>query len=220
MTYKQDLFLKQTHFGIKNEVQIDVCQGKVQVKRQFFLKSEEMEFDLHRVKPNTQKIKKWAWGWFLIAFGLTIGMVIALSLGLWSLNLTAKYKAIYLLSQFLWLVVTYSTWWGFLINSFQLTIFFDKYTEAPLFSLFTNKPEEECYRNFIENFKKIIITQEQARSIQTLLHEIPTYILVEEFSSSYLDELSKRGIDVIALLSFLQRKAMNMNGTDQRPYLQ
>ncbi len=221
MTIKNTLFLKQkTLYLTKKEIEIDVRQAKIKVSNQSPFKTEELMIDIDRVHPNPQKIRKWAFVWLFLAIILSIYFLLSVSAFFIHTPLSFKNYFFSLIRQSTLLIAAFLCGWRYIANSFNLTIFVDRFTNLPLFSLFTNKPEPKSYSEFLELLAKIILNQEQTRTIRSILHDIPTHILIDEFSTSFLEELVRRGLDVNALLSFLQKRALNSQEPNDRPSLQ
>lgn len=217
MINKQIFTINQQAFPfIKKSILTDLDNNKIKIKQRSLFKSDEIEIDIDRVNPNIQKIRRLALPWLFISLAISVYLTVCLTAWLWRPPLTLEDFGLYIVGQVALLLVVSMTWLKFFNNSYNLTLFFDRYNNSVAFSLCTNKPDGDQYDNFVETLQKVIVSRDQTRSIQSILSEIPTHILVEEFSSSYIDELSRRGIEVSTLLSFLQKRAVNTQDATHR----
>lgn len=72
------------------------------------------------------------------------------------------------------------------------------------FSIFRTKPSEKVVEDYVERLKALITDSHKIKTLQNLMNEIPTKVLVDEFSKTYVNELLKRNVDVKSLLTFLK----------------
>ena len=73
------------------------------------------------------------------------------------------------------------------------------------FAINVNKPNMKDYESFINDLNATLSEISHKGFIKVALENIPTRILIEEFSASYVKELMNRGVDVQALLAFTQK---------------
>jgi hypothetical protein len=216
MMTKQQLTIDQQIFHfIKRAITIDIQSRKVKIQSQSLFKSEEVEIDLYSLDSNVQRTRNFALFRFLFSIFITIYFFACASAWIWSPPKSVEEIAFYLFGQGVLLLGAIYSWWKFFIGSYSLTFFYNKYTNNVAFSFFNDKPDKQHYEQFIHTLKEIISKCENTRNLQSILNNIPTHILIEEFSSSYLDELVKRGIDVGSLLCFLQKRVSHQQQTIQ-----
>ncbi len=200
---------------LKKSIGINLQSKKVTVASNSPFKSDEIEIDLHTVDSNSQKTRKFALFWFFSSVLTTLFLITFFSIWFWNPPKSIEYVGLYLFGQMSLLLGVFYSWWKFSVESYSLTIFFNKYTNTVAFTIYNNKPDQENYEQFSNLLKDTIQNCENSRNVQLILQNIPTHILVEEFSSSYLNELVKRGVDVEALLYFLQKRLTNWQQTIQ-----
>lgn len=217
MSISPSIVLEQKAFPfVRKYVALDSTNNKIRINQSVLFKSDELQIDIHRLNPNVQRVKRLALPWLFIAIALSVYLIVCLSAWFWSAPTSTEELTFYIIGQFLLSLGTLAAWWRFFNNSYHLILFFDKYTNTVAFDLISASPTATDCEHFIESVIKHINNWEQTRTLQTLLFEIPTHILVGEFSNTYIDELLKRGVDVNALLCFLQKRTSNTLDTPSR----
>lgn len=189
---------------------------KVKLMKSSVLASQETEIDFHVIDTNFQKVRQFALRW-MIFFFITAALFMGLLKDVAQMRtLLSSYASFAPALVLIGLAALYFTcWWKFQTETTHETIVSNRFTGKPLFSIHANLPDSATYEEFVANLKALLRDYQSTQSFQSLLDAIPTHILVEEFSQSYLDELLRRGIDVGSLVAFLQMRALDQERTLQ-----
>lgn len=213
------LFIQQKRWPFFTKtIQLDIENHSLKVSQKSFFKADEIDIDVDTLNANTQKLKHVSWPWFAIATLVTLYTLACISTWFWkSPPSNASDFGFYIFSQIALALASCGSWVKFLTRSFNVTIFVNRYNGMAAVNLLNTKPDPETASHFVDNLKRLIQLREQTRTLHSILQEIPTHVLVDIFSTAYIDQLQTRGIDVSALLSFLQKRIANQHEIANRP---
>lgn len=213
--HKNHLVFAQSLFPfIKQELTLDLDKSKVKVQNKSLFKQRETYVDLAEIHENTQRIHHQAVGWLAIAVLLTLGLIIYLAI--WHLGSELPFVTKIVGASLLSISVIFA-WSKFINGSYDLLLYYSKYSNLVLFRVFVNKPSKVDYERFIAKLNEAIADTTKARTLRSIMTNIPTHTLVQEFSISYIEELVHRGIDVSLLLVFLQKRVINGQSAPSHP---
>ncbi|MEO8402219.1 MAG: hypothetical protein ABI597_10570 [Gammaproteobacteria bacterium] len=205
MTNNSSIHQKKFPF-IKRTIDIDQNSNKIIISNKSPFKSNQVEIAIDNISENSEKITKKSIGWFLTAFILTGYFIVCLSTWFWNPPKSYDDITLYIIGQSLLLLGTGYLWLKFFNESYNLTLYSDKFTNQISFALYTNNPDKETFSKFIEKLHNAINNTNQRKTINEILASIPTHILVDEFSSSYISELVRREVDISSMMKFITKK--------------
>lgn len=193
----------QKHFHL------DAKKGKLHIVKRTLFKKNAFDIDLYTINTNVEKAKKYAIFWLLFAITISTYLIIYISAIMLGdpLKLAGSMQ-FYNGVNIVLLLAAVVSWKQYFAKSYHVIIYFNKFNNTPSFTLHISKPDQAKYDEFIKSLNSAIIYFSKTQTLRAIFNDIPTHILVRELGVSYIDELTSRGVDVQAVLLFLQRRIM------------
>ncbi len=208
MTNKTFSF-KQRKFPFElKEIIVDPIKRKLTVINQSLFKRESLEEDLHNVDDKYQEFKDQSFGWYMLAIIATIYFIGCLYSWTYKAPKSTDEMGFTIFCQCLLFMGVWYSWLKAYQSKINIVYFRFKNINYHL-TLFRNKPNKVEFENFIDKFQETISLSQHSQTIQSIIEQIPTEVLVNEFSTSVMKELARRDIDVQGYLLFLRNTLNN-----------
>lgn len=160
---------------------------------------------LHTVDDDPSRVKQKSLGSLILSVFFTIALFILLSTWAWDPPASHDDAVVYIISQALLFFFTIIVIGSYFRLKSDNMVFYFRESGRFAFAINVNKPNMKDYESFINDLNATLSEISHKGFIKVALENIPTRILIEEFSASYVKELMNRGVDVQALLAFTQK---------------
>lgn len=191
---------------IKRKVYIDQKRNKISICNQALFSRNEVEIAIESISENSERVQKKSIGWLFTAIVLSGYFLAYFSTWFWNPPTNYGDMAWHIIGQLFLLSTTVYFSWKYFNQSYDLTLYSNKHTDQILFALHKNNPDKDSFSKFTETLHDTIRDSNQRKTINEILANIPTHILVDEFSTSYISELFSRDVDISSMLIFLTKK--------------
>lgn len=203
-----DCSIEQSFFPFKKFlITVDRKTQKIHFIKNDMFSIVEEQFDLKNLDENPARIKRKPYFLIMSAVSSTIFFILAV------LNLFYFHKESdpgpSLLALCFFGFLTLGCWHKLFKQTFDVKVYYNRYTGAPLLTLSTNNPNKLEFEQFVEYLQESIIEAAIQHDFSLAINRASTSFLVDDILALLINELINRGVDISSYLLFLQKKLSN-----------
>ncbi len=202
--------LKQHRFPFdQREFIVNPEMRKIKIILKSLIKTEVYEEDLDKVDGKAQQFAQRSFGWYFAALLLTF-----LS-PYWFYKFITTYTiklhdeiVAGIVCQILVFIGLLYCW----LRAYQANInivYFRYRNHDGQFILVKNNPNKHEFEFFVKKFQEVLKDAADAQTLKSIVEQIPTEILLNNFGMIVMNELQKRDVDVKSYLTFLRNSINN-----------
>ena len=190
------------------QIEVDIDLQKIKVRNKTLFGDHIFAVNLYEVEQSAQHISNSALGWFIFALFSSLYLSFSILGSLYSfLNSFHLKPLIWMFSN---IVMGFLSWIPYLKKQSNLLVYTNRFNaEQQLFSLFANSSDKQASEEFISKLDEILADLKKGRNVSALITSLmkktQVQILLNEFRTSYVEELLKKGVDVVHLLESLKQ---------------
>lgn len=197
---------------MSRNVEVDPENLKIRVFYKTLFKHQAFSVDLYEVNENPVRVSKKSVSWFVFSVFLSLYTFIA-GVGL----LTQPVPSVFAMSMMIlfFAISAVLSWNKYCEESQDLLVYTSRFhsSEYALFSLIADGKNKDEYSQFVSRLGEILTSLRKGRDLRVMIEQTPGKILLEEFRTSYIEELLSRDVDLMHFLDGLQEQFTSRHTT-------